>query len=129
MTDLSKYEAEAHALGVAAAKTAASWCVDGNTDPEHYARLVRMMDEGAPELSDYLPQRPNLSGEWADAPTPYSLYEQVTGLDHSEENDAAGLAYETLVGSVVDAIANAWEAGVAETFETECERLIREAIA
>jgi hypothetical protein len=122
---MSTYEKQAYDLGVEAALSAASWATDGNLSDDHYARMVAMMDAGDPALYDYLPTMPNLSGEWADAPTPISLYEAVTGLDHAEEEERAGLAYETLIGSQVDAIANAWEAGVSETFETECERLIR----
>jgi hypothetical protein len=120
---------EAGSLGAEAGRAAASWVLDGNASPEHYARLLRMIDDGDPRAEESLPTRPNLSGEWADSPTPISLYEQITGLDHSEEEDAAGMAYETLIGSVVDAIANAWEEGVSETFEIECERLLRAALA
>jgi hypothetical protein len=116
-------------MGREAGHAAASWVINGNATDEHYARLLRMIDDGDPRAEEYLPTRPNLSGEWADDLSPIGLYEQITGLDHSEEEDAAGMAYETLIGSVVDAIANAWEEGVSETFEIECERLLRAALA
>jgi hypothetical protein len=115
-------------MGREAGVNAASWVVDGNTSAEHIARMVRWLDDGDSRAYDYLPQCPNLSGEWADDLSPISLYETVTGLSHGEEEEAAGLGYETLVGSVVDAIANAWEEGVAETFQTECERILRAAL-
>jgi hypothetical protein len=113
-TERSKFEADAYALGVEAAKTAASWCTDGNTSDEHYARMIRWFDDGDPQVSDYLPTRPNLSGEWADAPTLLSLAADVTSF-----------RVEHIAPEILDAIADAWEAGVADTFETECERLIR----
>jgi hypothetical protein len=114
--------------GREAGRTAASWIIDGNATDGHYARLLRMMDDGDPALSDYLPTRPNLSGEWDSDLTPIGLYEETTGLVHSDEEQAAGLGYETLVGSLVDALANAWEEGASETFASECERLLREAL-
>lgn len=120
---------EAHKLGAEAAKTAATWATDGNTSEDHYRRMIAWQEDGDERFSEHLPTCPNLSGEWADAPVAITLYEEVTGLDHAEQEEAAGLGYETLVGYVVDTIANAWEAGVAETFEVECERLIRAAVA
>lgn len=124
----TEHEQEAYVRGVEAAKAAASWVTDGNTDPENYVRLLKMMDDGDPAADDYLPASPNLSGEWADDLTPKSLYEEITGLDHAEEEANAFLGYETLVGSVIDALANAFEEGVSDTFTCECERLMREAI-
>jgi hypothetical protein len=119
------HEREAYALGVSAALAAASWTVDGNTSPEHIVRVLAMLEDGDPMAYDYLPAYPNLSGEYSDDPTPRSLYEDITGLNHSEAEADAGLAYETLVGSVMDAIADAWEAGVSDTFEQACERELR----
>jgi hypothetical protein len=110
---------------VDAAKAAASWVTDGNTSVEHYERLIRMMDDGDPELWDFLPAMPDLSGEWADAPTPKSLFEDVTGLDAHAEGSFNYDAYQ----SVLEEICEAWERGVSETFETECERLVRAAVA
>lgn len=128
MTELEQWIADARQQGREAGRTAASWVLDGNTSLDHYHRIVDMIDAGDPALDTYLPQYPNLSGEWADSATPISLYEEITGKDHEEATEAAGLAYETLVGSVVDAIAQAWEEGVSDTFHEECERLLREAI-
>jgi hypothetical protein len=125
MTDLSKYEATARALGVEAAKSAATWCTDGNTGEEHYRRLLALMDDGDPVAYDHLPACPNLSGEWADSPTPASLFEEVTGFDAHAESSWNYDGYQV----VLEAICNAWEAGVSETFQLECERILREAIA
>jgi hypothetical protein len=119
---------QAYELGRQHALNAASWVIDGNTDPEHIARMVRWMDDGDSRAYDYLPTAPNLSGEYSDDPTPRSLYEDIMGVDHSEEEAKAGLAYETLVGSVMDGLADAYEAGVSENFEAECERILRAAL-
>jgi hypothetical protein len=127
--DLETWTREARELGERAGCDAASWVLDGRNSQEHYIQLARMMDDGDPRLDEYLPARPNLSGEWSDDLTPIGLYEAVTGEDHAAAEERAGLAYETLVGSVVDALADAWEEGVSETFDHECERLVREAIA
>lgn len=122
---VDQYESAARTLGIEAAKAAASWVTDGNVSVEHYERLARMMDDGDPALDDFLPTRPDLSGEWSGAPTPASLFEEVTGLDAHAEASWNQDAYQT----ALEAICDAWEAGVDETFEMECERLVREAIA
>lgn len=119
----------AYALGVEAAEAAASWTVDGNSDPAVIARLLELMDAGDPAVDDYLPARPDLSGEWADAPTPMSLYEEVTGRSHAEAEAEAGLGYETLVGEEMDELADAWEQGVSDTFEQACEAELRRHVA
>jgi hypothetical protein len=113
-------EHEAYELGVQHAKAAASWCVDGNTSAEHVARMVEMFDAGDPQLWDYLPVMPNLSGEYADDLTPRSLAASITG--------AGWDGYVNGVAPDTDALADAYEAGVSDTFESECERIIREAL-
>jgi hypothetical protein len=127
--DLETWTREARELGENAGRDAASWVLDGRHDTEHYARMAQLMDDGDPRLDEYLPARPNLSGEWSDDLTPIRLYEEVTGEDHAAAQGRAGLGYETLVGSVVDALADAWEDAASESFDHECERLVREAIA
>lgn len=120
-TYTTDHEREAFELGAAAGLAAASWVADGNTSEEHIVRVLAMMDDGDPEAYDYLPATPNLSGEWADAPTPRSLFEEITGFDaHAEAswNHDAYLA-------VLEPICEAWEEGVSSTFETECERILR----
>ena len=119
--NLDNAVAEALKLGQEAGRAAASWVTDGNTPPEHYARLVRMMDAGDPELYDFLPARPDLSGEWADAPTPRSLFEDITGLDAHAESSWNYDGYQT----VLEELCHAWESGVDLVFEAECERLVR----
>jgi hypothetical protein len=110
------HEREAYRLGVQAAEAAASWVLDGNTSQDHIARMVAMLEAGDPVAYDYLPAQPNLSGEWADAPTPLSLTTEIVG--DSVDPDP-----------IVDEIADAWEAGVFDTFQYECERILRDALA
>lgn len=112
-------------LGRDAGLAAASWVVDGNTDQAHIARMVAWLDDGDPRADDYLPARPNLSGEWADAPTPKSIFEEVTGWDAHAEASWNADAYHDYVSALCDA----FEAGVDETFEVECERILRAALA
>jgi hypothetical protein len=74
------------------------------------------MRNGDPAADDYLPQRPNLSGEWADDLTPARLYERITGK-------TAGLA----IGCTpIDALADAYDDGVSETFGLACEAALVE---
>jgi len=116
-----RWEAEAFRLGQEAAQTAASWAVNGNTSAEHASRMLAMLDAGDPAADDYLPARPDLSGEWTDAPTPRSLFEDVTGLDAHAESTWQPDAYQM----VLEALCDAWERGVSETFEGACEAELR----
>lgn len=115
-TYTTDHEREAFALGAAAGLAAASWVADGNTSPEHIARMIAWMDDGDPMAFDYLPAMPNLSGEWADGPTPQSVYDEVYGLDTTDVG---------VDDWALEPIADAWEAGVASTFEYECKRILR----
>jgi hypothetical protein len=117
-TFTTDHEREAYRLGVEAAVAAASWVLDGNMSQDHIARMVAWLDDGDPRADEFLPAMPDLSGEWADAPTPDSLYREIIGEPLLVANDAA----------VRDEIADAWEAGVSDTFGPECERILRGAL-
>lgn len=113
MPTTDEFTREAYERGADAARAAASWTADGNTRPEDAARVLAMLRDGDPEADDFLPRRPDLSGEFADDPTPATLAEEITGLDlgaGTDENVA-----------LIDAIADAFERGVSETFEEACE--------
>jgi len=116
-----RWEAEGFRLGCEAASAAASWTADGNTSSEHAARVLAMLDDGDPAADDYLPAWPDLSGEWADAPTPRSLFEDLTGLDAHAEATWQPDAYQM----VLEALCEAFERGVSETFEAACEAELR----
>lgn len=111
----------AYARGCDAADAAASWAADGNTTPAHAARVLAMLDDGDPEAWDHLPPTPNLSGEWADGPTPTSLAWDLCGPGADLDSDD-GL-------ELVDEIATRWEAGVSDTFEEACEIELRSHLA
>lgn len=112
-------KAEAHALGVAAAQTAATWTVDGDMSQKDIERRIEMLDAGDPAVWDLLPTMPNLSGEWADDPTPLSIARSVLGTDVDDQD----------LFDVEAELADAWETGVAETFEAACEAELRRAVA
>lgn len=116
------HELAAYQLGVQAALSAASWVTDGNTDAAHYQRVIGMIDAGDPGMEEYLPAEPNLSGEWADNPTPTSLYGDIIGY-----NEDGGI--DDPDGELTASLCSAWEEGVADTFMAECERLIRAAVS
>jgi hypothetical protein len=123
-TFTTDHEREAYELGRDAAIAAASWVVDGNTSQEHIRRMVAWLDDGDPRADEFLPAMPDLSGEWADAPTPRSLFEDITGFDAHAE---ASFNYDAYY-AVLEPICAAWEAGVDDTFMAECERILRDAL-
>jgi len=97
----------AREAGREAAHNAASWI--GPVESNSARALLSMLSNGDPAVWDYLPAAPNLSGEWADDPTPLSLARSITGV--SEPG-----------GDAIDALADAFELAVADTFERACER-------
>lgn len=103
---------EAYRMGQQAGRNAASWAADGNTTQEHARKVLRMLADGNPEAWDFLPNHPDLSGEWADDLTPNALAYSL-GVDHLENMDA------------VEALSDAWEAGVSDTFGATCEEELR----
>lgn len=118
----TEHEREAYARGVDAARAAATWVADGNTDDAHCSRVLTMLAEGDPEANDYLPRQPNLSGEYADDPTPYSI-----ARDYCAPPDIREVADETgeFPEGFMEAVAEAFETGVADTFEQACESELR----
>lgn len=107
-----EYLDSARALGIQHALAAAGWAVDGDTTAYHARRMLAMLEEGDPEAYDYLPREPNLSGEYADDPTPLSLARDITGEDDPDPD-------------TIDALADAYEDGVAEAFSPACESALR----
>lgn len=105
--------AQAREIGREAARNAASWIADGNTKPEAIAYVLELFDAGDPAVDDYLPARPNLSGQWADELTPHSLA------------DLVGQTINDLQEGELDEICGAFEEGVSETFESACETELR----
>jgi hypothetical protein len=120
---LTEWENEAREMGRQAGIAAASWIVDGRQSSGWVKRMVKMLDDGDPEFYDWI-EPPNLSGEWANHPTPTSLYVDITGRDPLDS-----LNFENEHSYLMDRIADAWEQGVSETFDVECERILRAALS
>ena len=120
MQTYTAHEREAYELGKAAAIAAASWTVDGNSSEQYIRRVLAMFDDGDPQLDDYLPPMPDLSGEWANGPTPTSLWGEIVGFNADGGIDADG--------DELAALCDAYEAGVADHFMAECERVLRAAL-
>lgn len=99
--------------GRAAGLAAASWVFDGNTKDETYKRFLQGMRDGDPEVMDAV-NTPNLSGEYADDPTPQSLAEDY---DLDESNDPEGWR--------LDEACSAWEEAASQAFWDELERVCR----
>jgi hypothetical protein len=112
---LEGWQGEARARGQSDARAAASWITDGNTKHEAAVAVLQLAEDGDPALDDYLPRRPDLSGEFADDLTPASLAEEITGADASE-----------IDSDLIDTLADAYEDGVSETFEDACVAELRQ---
>lgn len=109
--------AQARKDGRAAGHAAASWCYDGNTDAAWYERTLKGLEDGDPMVLDSF-NVPNLSGEYADAPTPQSLAEDY-GLDEQRDPD----------GYILDEACTEWENAASEAFWHEIERVCRLQVA
>lgn len=122
MSKLQEYRSLAYERGKQEALKAASWVIDGNTSQEHIHRMVVWFDNDDPRRDDYLPQRPNLSGEWANDLTPNQLFEETAGR---EFNFGIGAMDDD---ALLDDMCEAFEEGVADHFEPECERILKQAL-
>ena len=112
---IEEWTREASEAGADAAKSAATWTVDGNVGEAYAPTMLKMLSDGDPQVYDYLPRRPDLSGEYADDVTPLSLAREITSLEDPDPD-------------LIDALADAYEAGVSETFEAACEAELRKAL-
>jgi hypothetical protein len=110
--EASQYQREAYELGKEHARNAASWVTDGNESDDSRLNKLSMIADGDPEVFDYLPREPNLSGEFADDPTPLSLARDITGQDDPDPD-------------LTDTLAQAYDDGVSNTFLFSCEKELR----
>lgn len=115
---------EAAELGREAAAAAASWSTDGNESTDSQRAKLQQLRDGDPAVWDILPNTPNLSGEWADDPTPTSLFEELIGRPPELDR----LDAESRDAGLLDALAQAWEDGVGETFGPACELQLLRAV-
>lgn len=96
--------------GRQAGLAAASWVFDGNTSKRTFERIANGIADGDPEVLDSL-RGPNLSGEYADDPTPRSL---AADYDLAEDDPRAEW--------LIDDLATAWEDAASLAFWHEVER-------
>lgn len=109
------YLEQARKLGAEHGRNAASWYFDGNTSAETYAKVLRGIEDGDPEVLESFPSGP-LSGEWADGMTP-ALLAQTVGLDAHAEASFNPDGF--------DALCSAYEEGYYEASSAEIERVAR----
>ena len=103
-------KAAARAAGKAAGISAASWVEVSETNA---SAILAGLNDCDPAVYDSL-AFPNLSGEYADAPTPRSLMEDI-GLGEDDTR------YEWLESDLCDA----WENASSQAFEREVSRRCR----
>lgn len=89
-------------------KARGSWVIDGNTSTFRALRIIQGYEDCNPEVMDMEPAP--LSGEWADDPTPESVYAE---LGVSEDDDPAGQ------------LLTDYELGFSEGFWDEVQRAAR----
>lgn len=99
--------------GRSAGLAAASWVFDGNTTLATYRRTLEGLRDGDPAVYDAF-RSPDLSGEWADAPTPATLADDY-GIDEARDPD----------GDLLDEVCDVWQAAADAAFWTEIERVCR----
>lgn len=102
----------ARKAGREAGQAAASWAHDGNTQRSWYERTLKGIQDGDPAVLDQF-NLPNLSGEYADDPTPQRLAEDI-GIEPDDER-------------LDDACAE-WENESATAFWEALERECRQAL-
>lgn len=87
--------------GARAGHAAATWF-------EPSDRVIEMIEDGDPEADEYMPRRPNLSGEFAG-----ESMNEILGVEADDDPDD------------VDEIANIWEAAAQQAYDEEINRAIR----
>ena len=97
--------------GARAGRNAASWCIDGNTTDETLRRLVQGLEDGDPMILDAY-RTPNLSGEFADDPTPRTLQADYDVSDKRWDD-------------IGDGVCNAWQDAADEAFRHALEATAR----
>lgn len=76
-------------LGREHGRNVGSWVIDGNTTEETARRILTGYEEDDPEVLDMEPAP--LSGEWADDPTPASVYAALDmSAEDVDQDDPAG---------------------------------------
>ena len=111
VTERDEVLARATELGADAGRAAASWVFDGNTSDATYREVLRGLEDIDPMILDQF-NVPNLSGEYADDPTPASLAEDLD-LDPEADED------------LLEEACQVWEDLASAAFWEEVERVAR----
>ncbi len=93
-------------LGQEAGHAAATWA---EINESNAARILQGFEDCDPKVLDAFAW-PDLSGEWADSPTPQSLAEEI-GIDPEDDR--------------LDSACDAWEESSSRAFENEITRRCR----
>ncbi len=106
MTTVENLTVRAHEMGSEYGKSLGSWVIDGNSSKAYCQRIIDGYDDGDPEIMDMCPSP--LSGEWADAPTVFSVLKDL-GFDPYIQNAIPVLdSYEDgFIGSWWDTVIQA----------------------
>jgi hypothetical protein len=95
-------------------KAAASWVFDGNTTRETYARMLKGIDDGDPEVMDSV-RTPSLSGEYGD--------------DYSEDDLMSDVGWVPNDGTDMRSdLAEQYNVEVSAAFWHEVERMARDQV-
>jgi hypothetical protein len=107
--------AAARREGREAGINAAGWIFDGHNTwtREGLERILQGLNDGDPKILDSIPW-PNLSGEWADAPTPQTMVSECGLEDDDPRSDW-----------LIDEMCSVWETAASDACEREIVRLCR----
>lgn len=98
-------ERDAEIAGKSAGRAAASWL---SIDSQEQANdLLEMLEDGDPRLDEYLPRRPDLSGEFSG-----ESMNEILEVDDDDDPDD------------VQAIADIWQNAADEAYDAEINRII-----
>jgi hypothetical protein len=100
----------AYERGRKAAESAATW-TELPAPPMTVERLIDMIEADEGDQWEYLPTRPDLSGEWSGSETSQSLADATCGRQACKD-----------APMLLDALCDAWERGVADAWLPACAR-------
>jgi hypothetical protein len=115
-------EYRAEALGREHGQAAASWVTDGNTDQATYARLLRGITDGDPEVLDSI-RTPDLSGEYADDYSEADMLADAGWVPHDGTalaDDLAAIYLDTVSAAFWAEVERACRLHVVSSFRCPC---------
>lgn len=114
------WELQAKKDGRIAGEAAASWLEI--EDDAAACKMLLAIVEGDPRMDEFMPRTPDLSGEYADDPTPRTVWKDITGyeLDDAETTDEQEL---------VDRVCEAWLEEASSQMQAMVELRLRQYLA